>query len=264
MFLLVCSRWLLGSDSVSFLKWWIAAFLLGMAVLPLTGKLCSSFLDGGWMISKVLGIACSGFIVWLLVCCKAAKFSGNTCLFLAVSLAVICWGIWGRTSFFQGKIGAVLDGELIFTFFFLLWTYFAGFRPAAYGTEKFMDYGFMMAMMRSEVLPAKDLWYAGENLNYYYGGQYFAVFLTKLTGTQVAQTYHLMRTLVAGFAFALPFVLVRQMILDYRKEKNVKGAAVLGGLLAGAGVSLAGNMHYVVIGKVLPWIREIFDLPKGD
>lgn len=264
LFLLVCSRWLLGSDSVSFLKWWIAAFLLGMAVLPLTGKLCSSFLDGGWMISKVLGIACSGFIVWLLVCCKAAKFSGNTCLFLAVSLAVICWGIWGRTSFFQGKIGAVLDGELIFTFFFLLWTYFAGFRPAAYGTEKFMDYGFMMAMMRSEVLPAKDLWYAGENLNYYYGGQYFAVFLTKLTGTQVAQTYHLMRTLVAGFAFALPFVLVRQMILDYRKEKNVKGAAVLGGLLAGAGVSLAGNMHYVVIGKVLPWIREIFDLPKGD
>ena len=37
---------------------------------------------------------------------------------------------------------------------FLLWTYFAGFRPAAYGTEKFMDYGFMMAMMRSDTLPA--------------------------------------------------------------------------------------------------------------
>lgn len=264
LFLLACSRWLLGSDSVSFLKWWSAAFLLGMAVLPLTGKLCSSFLDGGWMVSKVLGIACSGFMVWLLVCCKTVKFSGNTCLFLAVSLAVICWGIWGRTSFFQGKIRAVLDGELIFTFFFLLWTYFAGFRPAAYGTEKFMDYGFMMAMMRSETLPAKDLWYAGENLNYYYGGQYFAVFLTKLTGTQVAQTYHLMRTLVAGFAFVLPFTLVRQMILDYREGENVKGTAVLGGLLAGAGVSLAGNMHYVVIGKVLPWIREIFDLPKGD
>ena len=264
LFLLVSSRWLLGSDSVSFLKWWSAAFLLGMAVFPLTGKLCSSFLDGGWMVSKVLGIACSGFMVWLLVCYKTVKFSGNTCLFLAVSLAVICWGIWGRTSFFQGKIRAVLDGELIFTFFFLLWTYFAGFRPAAYGTEKFMDYGFMMAMMRSETLPAKDLWYAGENLNYYYGGQYFAVFLTKLTGTQVAQTYHLMRTLVAGLAFALPFTLVRQMILDYREGENVKGTAALGGLLAGAGVSLAGNMHYVVIGKVLPWIREIFDLPKGD
>ena len=28
---------------------------------------------------------------------------------------------------------------------FLLWTYLAGFRPQAYGTEKFMDYGFMEA-----------------------------------------------------------------------------------------------------------------------
>ena len=124
-----------------------------------------------------------------------------------------------------------------------------------------MDYGFMMAMMRSTTLPAKDLWYAGSKINYYYGGQYFAVFLTKLTHTQVAQTYNLMRTLVAGFCFAVPFGLVRQMVLDsWKKEKP----ALLGGVLAGAGVSLAGNMHYVVIGKLLPWIREIFHLPKGD
>ena len=70
-----------------------------------------------------------------------------------------------------------------------------------------------------------------------------------------------MRTLVAGFCFAVPFGLVRQMVLDsWKKEKP----ALLGGVLAGAGVSLAGNMHYVVIGKLLPWIREIFHLPKGD
>ncbi len=43
---------------------------------------------------------------------------------------------------------------------FLMWTYLAGFRPAAYGTEKFMDYGFMEAMMRSTTLPARDLWYS--------------------------------------------------------------------------------------------------------
>ena len=53
-----------------------------------------------------------------------------------------------------------LDDELVFTLLFLLWTYVAGFRPSAYGTEKFMDYGFMMAMMRSTTLPEKDLWYA--------------------------------------------------------------------------------------------------------
>ena len=75
-----------------------------------------------------------------------------------------------------------------------------------------------------------------------------------------------MRTMVAGFAYALPFVLVRQMILDIRdrEHKFREGLAVLGGHLAGAGVSLAGNMHYVVVGKLLPWIRKIFHLPEGD
>ena len=32
----------------------------------------------------------------------------------------------------------------------------------AYGTEKFMDYGFMEAMMRSTTLPARDLWRINE------------------------------------------------------------------------------------------------------
>ena len=148
--------------------------------------------------------------------------------------------------------------------FFLLWTYAAGFRPAAYGTEKFMDYGFMMAMMRSIELPAKDLWYAGEPINYYYGGQYFAVWLTKLTSTQVAQTYHLMRGRW-WLDLHLPFPLlwsVRCFWTESRREKE--GKAVLGGILAGAGVSLAGNMHYVVVGKLLPWIRKVFALPEGD
>ena len=116
-----------------------------------------------------------------------------------------------------------------------MWTYFAGFRPQAYGTEKFMDYGFMEAMMRSKTLPATDLWYSEGKINYYYGGQYFAVFLTKLTNTQVAQTYNLMRTLVAGFCFSVPFALVRQMVLDsWKREKP----ALLGGALRGQGYLL--------------------------
>ena len=52
-----------------------------------------------------------------------------------------------------------------------------------------MDYGFMEAMMRSKTLPARDLWYSQGTINYYYGGQYFAVFLTKLTGSRVEVTY---------------------------------------------------------------------------
>lgn len=276
LLLLGSSQWLLGEDGKVFLSWWLAMVVLGIVVFPVTGQLFSRFRDKGWIVAKVLGTAGAGFLTWLLVCCHILPFTGMSCVLLTGVLALCCWNLWlwqrrkKKTNrrkceiISLESINGMLDGELVFTLFFLLWTYAAGFRPAAYGTEKFMDYGFMMAMMRSRELPAKDLWYAGGTLNYYYGGQYFAVWLTKLTSTQVAQTYNLMRTLVAGFAFALPFTLVRQMILDRKQPQKKEKAAVLGGILAGAGVSLAGNMHYVLVGKILPWMKNILGLPAGD
>mgnify|MGYP000584598147 FL=1 len=270
--LLAGAQILLKEDGKVFAIWWLAVLLLGWCSFPLCQYLFSGFRDKGYLVAKIFGIAGAGFLMWLGAATGIMPFTAGSCLGSVAVFAVICWGVWitfnkkknkdRKFWQFTGKwYQTALDDELVFTLLFLLWTYVAGFRPAAYGTEKFMDYGFMMAMMRSTTLPAKDLWYAGSKINYYYGGQYFAVFLTKLTHTQVAQTYNLMRTLVAGFCFAVPFGLVRQMVLDsWKKEKP----ALLGGVLAGAGVSLAGNMHYVVIGKLLPWIREIFHLPKGD
>lgn len=277
--LLAGSIWLLGDDADVLLKWWLMSVLLGAACYPLTAWLFRDFADKGWLVSKVLGVAFSGFAAWVAAACRIASFTPFTCIVTAVLTWILSWsfGLWQRKRnpqaykgmFSETHMGAMLDGELLFVLLFLIWTYFAGFRPAAHGTEKFMDYGFMMAMMRSETLPARDIWYSGGNINYYYGGQYFAVYLTKLTGTRVEQTYNLMRTFVAAFAFSLPFTLVRQMLLDYGKKEEGTGRkknwqAILGGLLAGAGVSLAGNMHYVLVGKVIPWVKELLGLPQGD
>ena len=121
----------------------------------------------------------------------------------------------------------------------------------------------MEAMMRSTTLPAVDLWYSEGNINYYYGGQYFAVFLTKLSGTSVELTYNLMRTFVAGLAFSLPFSLIYQMTRD-RMGKRAAGAVgwrryfpQITGVVAGISVSIAGNMHYVVYGHVLPFLQKL-------
>ena len=155
--------------------------------------------------------------------------------------------------------------EILFFAFFLLWTYLAGFHPAAYGTEKFMDYGFMEAMMRSETLPAPDMWYSQGDMNYYYGGQYFAVFLTKLSGSKVEITYNLMRTFVAGLAFILPFSLVYQMVKDRLGIFRIgwkKALPAVTGAVAGISVSIAGNMHYVIYGQIIPLIAKITGQPK--
>ena len=263
--LIVLSAYLLKGDVWTFWTWYLLALVLGAAFMPLTGRLFRRFEDKGWIFSKVTAIAVTGFVTWFLVAVKILKFTTITCV--AVTIACVLCSILLYQK--EQKAGfecipfehmkLVYAEELLFFAFFLLWTYLAGFHPAAYGTEKFMDYGFMEAMMRSKTLPATDLWYSGGKINYYYGGQYFAVFLTKLSGTRVELTYNLMRTFVAGFAFIMPFSLVHQMVKDRLGRKNIgwkKKLPSVTGFLAGIAVSVAGNMHYVIYGCVIPWIQK--------
>lgn len=264
--LLVLSAVLLGKDVWTFWTWWLLALLMGLLAMPVTGRLFEGFADKGWMFSKVLAIGITGFLTWFLVAVEILPFTTLTCVGVCIFCALICFWLFHRQTkkgievFPTGRLSLVVKEELLFFAVFLLWTYLAGFHPQAYGTEKFMDYGFMEAMMRSTTLPARDLWYSEGTINYYYGGQYFAVFLTKLSGSSAALTYNLMRTFVAGLAFVLPFSLVYQMLSDRffgklpKKKRWILGAA---GITAGTAVSLAGNMHYVVYRWVLPLLSKL-------
>ncbi len=212
------------------------------------------------MFSKVLAVAVCGYVQWLLACLKISPFTGITCVILTVicCLGSLLYGIKCKNRFPDSlpweQAALVHQEEILFFLVFLFWTYLAGFHPAAHGTEKYMDFGFMQAMMRSTTLPAQDMWYAGKPFNYYYGGQYLAVFLTKLTGTNVEVTYNLMRTMVAAFAFLLPFSLVRQMLKDKLKTGR-KWSFCLGGILAGMAVSMSGNLHYIIYGIILRLLK---------
>ena len=269
LLLVALSAFLLQGDVWTFWTWYLLALVLGTAAMPLTGRLFRRFQDRGWMFSKVTAIAVSGFLTWFLVAVKIIKFTTMTCIVVTLVCAAASLILYCREqkAGFEcipfAHLDLVYAEELLFFAAFLLWTYFAGFHPAAYGTEKFMDYGFMEAMMRSKTLPATDLWYSQGKINYYYGGQYFAVFLTKLSGAKVELTYNLMRTFVAGLAFAMPFSLVHQMVTDRLGKTGSRWKKALPsvtGILAGISVSIAGNMHYVVYGQIIPFIQKL----KGE
>ena len=140
------------------------------------------------MFSKVLAIGISGYLTWLLVTLGILKFTAASCLgvtFVCVAgngLLAFCLDKKKRYVLPDNQGDLIFVEEVILFMTFLLWTYVAGFRPQAHGVEKFMDYGFMESMMRSTTLPARDMWYSQEPMNYYYGGQYYAVYLTKLSG----------------------------------------------------------------------------------
>lgn len=256
---------LLGMDSIVFFIWWLAIWMIGSTFMPLTSIIFKSFDDRGWMFSKVIGVAVCGYVTWLLVTTGIIPFTTLTCMI--VTLVCMAGNLWLALRQRRKDVeilpenqgDLIFKEEVIFFIAFLLWTYVVGFRPAAYGTEKFMDFGFMQSMMKSTTLPAIDMWYSQEPINYYYGGQYFAVFLTKLTTTSVELTYNVMRTLIAAVAFVFPFALVRQMLRDRMRDeerRHPEGIATLGGLLAGGAVSLSGNMHYVIYGLIVPAIEK--------
>ena len=260
------SAYLLQGDVWTFWTWWLLALFMGMVAMPLTGRLFEGFEDKGWLFSKVLAIAVTGFLTWFLVALEILSFTAAVCIGVSVACAVVCAVVFhiqlkkDIECYPIGKIRLIIREELLFFGIFLMWTYLAGFRPQAYGTEKFMDYGFMEAMMRSTTLPARDLWYSEGTINYYYGGQYFAVFLTKLTGSRVEVTYNLMRTFVAAFAFVFPFSIVRQMMKDRlygRMEGRKKYLPSVAGVTAGVAVSIAGNVHYIVYRCVIPMIQKL-------
>ena len=73
-------------------------------------------------------------------------------------------------------------------------------------------------------------------------------------------TYNLMRTFVAAFAFVFPFSLVRQMMKDRlygHMEGRKKCLLSVAGVTAGAAVSIAGNVHYIVYRCVIPLIQKL-------
>ena len=264
--LIMAAVFLLQDDTWTFLTWWLMALLMGMIAMPVSGQLFRSFEDKGWLFSKVLAIAVTGFLTWFLVAGKVLKFTNASCIGVSVICGVGCIILLYRQTqkgiecYPAGKMKLIIREELLLLLVFLLWTYLVGFRPQAYGTEKFMDYGFMQAMMRSDVLPAKDIWYSQGTINYYYGGQYFAVFLTRLTGSRVEVTYNLMRTFVAAMAFVLPFSLIRQMLGDRIKTKNTgrnKYFPTVAGVTAGVAVSIAGNGYFIVYRCLLPLINKL-------
>lgn len=266
--ILVLSFLLLGhEDTLLIWKWWCLCFIMGIGTLPLSHQLLSALSDGGYFASKVISIAVCGFVTWLL-CCAGVPFTAITCAVVSLIIFGICWGISyvlkkrGKKKNPEGTASytLIIVEEILFIALLVMWLYLIGFRPAAYGTEKLMDYGFMASMMRSDSLPVTDMWYSDGTINYYYGGQYYVVFMTKLFFTELKNSYNLFRAFIAAITFVMSFTIVFTMLqgaVCAREDLRKNTIPYIGGCLAGISLTLAGNGHYIVFAKIIPMLQEM-------
>ena len=222
---------MMPEDFTEIFRWWITLFALGVTFVPSASLLFAGFHDKGWIFSKVLGIAFTGWLLWLLSSMKLFKFTETNCLIclficLAVNLAILfvvaktrskkagkkllgCVGEVLPSDF--GTISSMLAAEAVFTALFFMWLYLKCFNPKAFGTEKFMDYSFMASILRSDYMPPNDPWLSGHTINYYYVGQYLASFMTRLSQVTCERGYNLMLMTISAMGFSLPYSIVHNV-----------------------------------------------------
>ncbi|MCF0127870.1 MAG: hypothetical protein HUJ70_04835, partial [Pseudobutyrivibrio sp.] len=237
---------------------------LGVIGYPVTSNLFSAFNDKGYVFSKTIAMALCGIMVFWLSSFKILAFTSENCIIVSIITGLVI-ALISRGGLIKYKpvdtASAVcfLQYEIAFLAIFSLLLYVKGFNPSAYGTERFMDYGFMTSMMKTTYFPVEDFWFSGTSLNYYYLGQYMAVFLTKLCFGEVEYTYNLMLMTIAALGMLQAYSIVSNL---YRERLQTEGyslkPAAVAGVLGALCVFVMGNFHYVIFRFILPFLNKHF------
>ncbi|MBQ7637222.1 MAG: hypothetical protein IJS80_07915 [Lachnospiraceae bacterium] len=290
LFTLLLGKKYLGVDFSPVMKWWFAMFAAGVAFFPLAHAAFNRFSDGGYMIAKALGIEVGSWFIWTLATARIMKFNHtNTWICLAVC-AVLNYGLYAfrcykkqKTPFGEldsKKIIRILYYEVLFLAVFFFFCYFKSFRVTITNdTEKYMDFGFLASLMNTDYMPAGDMWFSGEPINYYYYGIYVAAYLGKLSGLSAGYAYNLDLMMICSLGFVQVYAIVAELLKwgveEHDRRKKLKDTsfmgtktslaefcAHIGGTVGGLAVFIAGNMHYVLYACIYPFMERVMGLEE--
>jgi len=241
------------------LRWWFCFFVIGLIFLPIVSRLFSRFFDKGYLFSKTLGLLVAGYFVWLGASLKLTSFVRPTVLLSLAVAAVVIHLVWrvkpGLLTLIKENKTIFIVEEAIFLLALIFWTVIRGFQPNIQGLEKFMDFGFVNAILRSQYFPPEDMWFAGSYINYYYFGHYLTAFLTKLSNIPSSITYNLMMATLFALTFSLAFALgINFLFLSGKKWWRT---LVPAGLITALLVALGGNLHTAIYAYAKPMIQSI-------
>ncbi|MDO8638856.1 MAG: DUF2298 domain-containing protein [Candidatus Daviesbacteria bacterium] len=234
-------------DFIYIFTWWGMFFGIGVIFLPLTSLIFSNFIDRGYIFSKILGMLFVSYVIWILASIRLIPFS-TTNIFVLLTL----FGLLNIFLFRKFKLinqlklnwKIFLFEEILFTFGLILWSYVKAHEPSIHGLEKFMDFGFINSIIRSEYFPPKDIWMSQTTINYYYFGHLYTAVLTKLSFLNPAITFNLMLASLCGFSLSAFFSIGANIYSHF--SKNIK-QIFLAGILAGFLVTFTGNLHTVYV-----------------
>ncbi|MFC7235890.1 DUF2298 domain-containing protein [Halosegnis marinus] len=222
---------------------WLVTYLaLGLAALPVVGRLFGGFRDRGAALSVPFALATLGLVGFLV-----GHLPGAFGLPAALAgLAVLAFVSY-RASDGPADLRRAAVPAAVFALAFLFVVALRALDPAVtpIGGEKFLDFGLLKSLLRADALPPEDMWFAGESVRYYYGGHVLAALLAELTFTPARYAYNLA---LAGFYAAVvtaAYGIAATVAADHGVSGRVAGA--LGAFF----VALAANLY--TAGQLLVW-----------
>ncbi|MBO4637002.1 MAG: hypothetical protein J5685_07640 [Clostridiales bacterium] len=239
------------SDTLHVLRWILLLMIFGLTVLPLSCYIFKNSKSGGFFMSQPLGLLTTGLIVWTFSHIRIMQFNR---IFIIATMILICAFCYWFKPFRENLIdklskGGVIENiaieESVFVFILTLMCFYKGFLPDINGQEKFMDYGFIMSMLRSTRLPANDMWLSGHSINYYYFGQYLYALMIKLGAIKPSIGYTLSMCSALAIPFGMCFCLGISLVNVAKKAGAPFGnaSAYITGTLAGLTTVIFGNSH---------------------
>lgn len=260
------SFYFLKSDGMVFIKWYLTFFALGVAFLPLTSRIFANSDDCGYLFSKPLAMAIAGFTIWSFSYLRILPFRLVFVILIVLAFTAFFYLYPNlRIPFIERvkspkTIRVMALQETLFVSSLLFWSFARGLKPLLDSLEKPMNYGFMMSIMRTDYLPALDMWYTQGKINYYYFGQFIYSFITKLSGLTPDVSYNL--SLASTFALTLTLAFaIGYLLLSYaikRGAKLYKAAPTVGGLIGAYILTLGGNSHSFFYGTFNSGGKDVF------
>lgn len=240
-----------ANDLFLILHWWIVLLLVGLLTLPITASFFNKFFDKGYIFSKIVGVVLLSYTIFFLGTIHLLTFTRVNIFFILslyiITLTVIFLkrkrALEAFLSLFK-RWKIFLFEETLFLCALLFWSYIKSFQPDIIGLEKYMDFGFMNSILRSNYFPAKDMWFTPLSINYYYFGHIIAAVLTKLSAIPSNFSYNLILATIFALCFTGSFSISANLL--YEKFKNKLDARILtGGILSAFLVTVSGNFHTI-------------------
>lgn len=233
------------TDILFVLRWWVMFLLIGFVFLPLTTTILGNFSDKGYVFAKCLGILLVAYIVFVLGILRILPFTEATILFVLVLFAVLNILVASKTPGILRSLQSVwkiiLFEEVLFLAGLSFWSFIRANQPDIHGLEKYMDFGFINSILRSNYFPPADMWFTPLPINYYYFGHLVTAVLTKLTMIPSNVTFNLMLATIFGVTLTGSFCLGFNLFQAFRKTS----LSLFVGLIAATLVTLAGNPHSI-------------------